>query len=108
MVFSEALADQLAEKFGHTQPADATGVALDDASAPTLARIAALVERVSGVTADSIDEDTPVDSAGLGSLERIEVAVRLEEAFGVRLDDRQVADLETFGQWAQYVDSLLP
>lgn len=102
MQLSHSLSDQLAAKLTQTEDTPA-----DLADAPTLARLAALVEKISGFDAQEVTAAHTADDLGLGSLDRIELAVRAEDTFGVRIDDRVVADLATIGQLSEYVDSLI-
>lgn len=100
MQLSNSLSDQLAARLSQTEE---TAPDLTDAS--TLARIAALIEKISGTDAQTVEAThTPAD-LGLGSLDRIELMVRVEDTFGVRIDDRVAADLATIGQLSEYVDA---
>ena len=67
----------------------------------TFARIAELVEDVSGV---DIEPETKLDESGIASLSRIELAVRIEEAFGVPIDEHVYAQCTTAQDLADYVE----
>ena len=67
----------------------------------TFARIAELVEDVAGV---DIEPETRLDGSGVSSLSRIELAVRIEEAFGVPIDEHVYAQCTTAQDLADYVE----
>ena len=67
----------------------------------TFARIAELVEDVSGV---DIEPGMRLDGSGISSLSRIELAVRIEEAFGVPIDEHVYAQCTTAQDLADYVE----
>ena len=67
----------------------------------TFARLAELVEEVSGV---DIAPGTRLDESGVSSLDRIELAVRIEEAFGVPIDEHAYAQCTTAQDLADYVE----
>ena len=67
----------------------------------TFARIAELVEDVSGV---ELEPETTIDGSGISSLSRIELAVRIEEAFGVPIDEHVYAQCTTAQDLADYVE----
>ena len=67
----------------------------------TFTRIAELVEDVSGV---EIEPGTRLDGSGVSSLSRIELAVRIEEAFGVPIDEHVYAQCATAQDLADYVE----
>lgn len=67
----------------------------------TFARLAELVEEVSGV---DIAPGTRLDESGVSSLDRIELAVRIEDAFGVSIDEHVYASHPTAQDLANYVE----
>lgn len=67
----------------------------------TFARLAELVEEVSGV---DIAPETELAGSGISSLDRIELAVRIEEAFAVPIDEHVYAQCTTAGDLANYVE----
>lgn len=67
----------------------------------TFARLAELVEDVSGV---ELEPETTIDGSGISSLSRIELAVRIEEAFGVPIDEHVYAQCATAQDLADYVE----
>ena len=67
----------------------------------TFARIAELVEDISGV---ELEPETTIDGSGISSLSRIELAVRIEEEFAVRIDEHVYATHDTAGELAHYIE----
>jgi len=67
----------------------------------TFARLAELVEDVSGV---DIEPETTIDGSGISSLSRIELAVRIEEEFAVPIDEHVYAQCTTAQDLADYVE----
>lgn len=64
------------------------------------ATLESLVAEVCGV---EVTPSTRLDDAGVASLDRIELAVRIEEQFGVRIDERVYDEHPTVGELADYV-----
>lgn len=62
------------------------------------ARLAELVSRITGDK--DVDASKTLAELGVGSLDRIELAVRAEEEFGVRIDDSVYADSLTLSELA--------
>ena len=67
----------------------------------TFARIAELVEDVSGV---ELEPETTIDGSGISSLSRIELAVRIEDEFAVPIDEHVYAQCTTAQDLADYVE----
>ena len=67
----------------------------------TFARIAELVEDVSGV---ELEPETTIDGSGISSLSRIELAVRIEQEFAVPIDEHVYAQCTTAQDLADYVE----
>lgn len=67
---------------------------------PELARI---IEEASGLDAEALTPEAKLSELGVTSLAMIEVAVRVEDAFGVRIDDDVVYNLKTVGDLSEYV-----
>ena len=67
----------------------------------TFARLAELVEDVSGV---DIEPETTIDGSGISSLSRIELAVRIEDEFAVPIDEHVYAQCTTAQDLADYVE----
>lgn len=103
MNLGDSLQEQLAAKLGDV--ADGKAAGRPDVPTTTLGRIALLIEKVAGFEAQEVEAGNTAEDMGLGSLERIELAVRIEDELGVRLDDRVVAGLTTVGELSEYVDA---
>ena len=91
-----------------SQRLDLGGLLADDSDAQeqaeargTFARIAELVEDVSGV---ELEPETRIDGSGISSLSRIELAVRIEEEFAVPIDEHVYAQCTTAQDLAYYVE----
>ncbi|MDO5669158.1 MAG: acyl carrier protein [Corynebacterium sp.] len=68
--------------------------------APELAQI---IEEASGIEAETLTPDARLTDLGVSSLAMIEIAVRIEDTFGVRLDDETVFRISTVGELAEHV-----
>ena len=91
-----------------SQRLDLRGLLADDSDAQeqaeargTFARLAELVEDVSGV---ELEPETTIDGSGISSLSRIELAVRIEEEFAVPIDEHVYAQCTTAQDLADYVE----
>lgn len=90
---SEADTDSGAEK----PPSDSR------AGGDTLAQLAGLLAKVGAVEEPSeVHENDTLDKLGVDSLTRIELAVRAEEEFGVRVDTTTLDPASTAGEMAQF------
>ncbi|MGV0369180.1 acyl carrier protein [Corynebacterium aurimucosum] len=62
-----------------------------------------LITKVTGVE-EGLEREAKLEDLGVESLERIELAVRLEEACGVRLNEETMLSVTTVGELAEYVE----
>ncbi|KQQ85848.1 acyl carrier protein [Aureimonas sp. Leaf324] len=77
----------------------------DATTTPILDRVAALVADRHGVDRAKISADTDLfDDVGADSLDRVELAMDLEEAFEVEIPDELVETSRTVGQFARAVE----
>lgn len=91
-----SLADQLAAKLQQEEQVDSPTT--------TLGRIGEIVEKATGVESEQVTGGKSPSDLGVDSLSMIEITVRCEEAFGVRLDDATVLGFSTVGEFADYLD----
>lgn len=113
------LAEQLAAKFQVSAPDDdasadmpdgakpGAAAGTDDARAaadPVLTRLAGVIEQATGVSPAHITRTTRLrEDHDVDSLSLIELTVRAEQEFGVRLERNTVADFDTVGDAADYL-----
>ena len=71
--------------------------------ADTFSRLAALIERVTGEE-DSVSPSTALTDTVISSLDRIELAIRIEDEFGARITERIYDECETVGELADYLE----
>ncbi|WP_288725187.1 acyl carrier protein [uncultured Corynebacterium sp.] len=75
--------------------------ALVEAEEPTDRSLEArLIDLVSRITGDEVDPAKTLAELGISSLDRIELAVRAEEEFGVLVDDSLYTDSLTVNELA--------
>lgn len=73
------------------------------AEGSTLAQLASLFAKVDAVEdAEEVNAEDTFDSLGVDSLTRIELAVRAEEHFGVRVDADTLDPASTVGEMAAF------
>lgn len=70
----------------------------------TYGELCQLIESVTGVDADDIERDKPLADVDLRSLTMIELTVKAEEKFKVRLDEETVLGFSTVGDFVNYVE----
>lgn len=93
------LSAQLQARFG-SAPAE------EQDSAPggdAYSELTRLITKVTGVE-EGLEREAKLEDLGVESLERIELAVRLEEASGVRLNEETMLSVTTVGELADYVE----
>ncbi|MBP3481239.1 MAG: acyl carrier protein [Clostridia bacterium] len=56
-----------------------------------------------GVDEDSITAQTTIDDLGADSLDLVEAVMNIEEAFGVNIDDDEIENLKTVGDFLDYI-----
>jgi acyl carrier protein len=71
-------------------------------TSPELARI---IEEASGLEAEALTPEAKLSELGISSLAMIEIAVRVEDALGVRIDDSAVYNFKTVGDLSDYVNA---
>lgn len=67
------------------------------------ARLIALIAKVTGGEAGALTPEQTLDDAAVSSLDRIELAVRVEEEFGARAEDGPFPDNPTIAELAEWL-----
>lgn len=62
-----------------------------------------LAQLIADVTGAEVDSSTLLSDASISSLDRIQLAIRIEEEFGVRVDESVYEQYPTVGELAEYV-----
>ncbi len=74
-----------------------------EADQSVMARLVRLIADVAGVDAESVGAGQTLAEAGVSSLDRIELAIRAEEHFGVRAEEGMYRDSATVGEIAEWL-----
>lgn len=69
-------------------------------------KVVQIIARVFKMSADSINELSSLDSLGADSLNRVELVMDFEEAFGIEINDEEAEKFSTVGQIVEYIDTL--
>ncbi len=104
---SSSLGDQLSALLG----AQSTDIATSATSADSDSElpegihgeVAAIVKKMAAHPVESLELDTPLTSYGFDPLAVVELAVRCEEATGVRIEDDDIAHFATLGDVVDYI-----
>ncbi len=78
---------------------------LSDSRAEHLPQLAQIIEEASGIESGSIVPEAKISELGIDSLSLIEIAVRTEDAFGVRLEDETVLGFTTIGEMMDLIST---
>lgn len=54
---------------------------------------------------NSITETTTIEDLGVDSLDLVETIMNIEEEFGIEVDDNDVENLKTIGDFIKYINS---
>lgn len=68
--------------------------------------IAAIIAEQLGKPVQELKETDTLDSLGADSLDRVEIVMKLEDHFGVEINDEEAEKLETVQQAVDYVAAL--
>lgn len=72
-----------------------------------IAGIAEIVEEVTGIEPSEVTiEKSFIDDLDIDSLSLVEIAVQLEDKYGVKIPDEELAGLRTVGDAVSYVQRL--
>lgn len=92
---------ELSQRLNITLP---QGTGLDDDTPDTNAdELEQLIADVAGVDAEAISPESTPSSLGIDSLTLIEIVVRAEEAFGVRIEEEDAREFRTVGDFSAYL-----
>ena len=73
-------------------------------NAEILSGLAEIVEEVAGIDTAEVSADKSfVDDLDIDSLSMVEIAVQVEDRFGVKVPDDELANLKTVGDAVDYV-----
>lgn len=70
----------------------------------TFARLVPLLDDASGADTDDITRDARLHDLAIDSLSMIELVVKIEDEFKVRLDEKIVQDWDTVSDVIAYID----
>ena len=69
--------------------------------------IRALIAEQLNINPDRIKLDSTLESLGADSLDQVEIIIKLQEQFGVEIDDNAAEKIQTFGDAIDYIVSLV-
>ncbi len=73
----------------------------------TKEKIIAIITSTLNVDKDAVTDQATFESLGADSLDMLEVIMKLEETFGVEIDDDQAESIQTVGQAIESIQKLL-
>lgn len=68
-----------------------------------LDKIREILSEQLSVDAESINTDTTIEDLGADSLDLVEAVMNIEEEFGIRIDDSDIENLKTVGDFLNYI-----
>lgn len=72
----------------------------------TNSKVIVIVAEILNVDATTIKPDTSFESLGADSLDMLQIIMKLEETFGVEIDDEQAAEIKTVGEAATSIQQI--
>ncbi|MFA6065922.1 MAG: acyl carrier protein [Candidatus Babeliaceae bacterium] len=72
----------------------------------TYAKIVSIIADQLSIDKNSIIEDSSLESLGADSLDRVEIVMNVEEAFGIQIRDEDADTIQTVRQAVDYVQHL--
>jgi acyl carrier protein len=69
-------------------------------------KVVQIIARVFKMNTEGINELSSLDSLGADSLNRVELVMDFEEAFGIEINDEEAEKFSTVGQIVDYIQSL--
>ena len=73
----------------------------------TKEKIISIITSTLNVDKDAVNDQATFESLGADSLDMLEVIMKLEETFGVEIDDDQAESIQTVGQAIESIQKLL-
>jgi len=73
----------------------------------TFERLTSILQRDYGIDCEAIGADATLTTLGLDSLGVLELMFKIEDTFGLKIDDDPPTDLRTIGNVVEYIDGLL-
>jgi acyl carrier protein len=72
----------------------------------TYARVGAIIADQLNIQPNSITSQSSLEDLGADSLDRAEITIKLEEEFGIEINDKVAEKLTNIGQVVEYVHNL--
>jgi len=72
----------------------------------TAARVQTIIATAFGVPASDVLPNVKLTELGADSLDYIELAMEIEDEFGIEIGDDAIAEAATVGQWIEIVERL--
>lgn len=88
---------------GKLVDAPSTDTSTESEGADAFSRLAALIERITGEE-DSVHRESRLSDVDVSSLDRVELAIRIEDEFGARVTEQIYDEYETVGQLAEFLE----
>ncbi|KAB3520881.1 acyl carrier protein [Corynebacterium sp. zg254] len=77
-------------------------------SQDTYAGVVRIVDQATGIEAQELTRDARIhEDLNIDSLSIVDIAVRVEDAFGVRVEESDIHDAETLGDLVDLIDELI-
>lgn len=72
----------------------------------TYTKVASIVAEILSIDKTTITPETTFEKLGADSLDKLEIIMKLEEAFGIEINDEQAAKLTTLAEAVQKINTL--
>lgn len=70
-------------------------------------KVISIITSTLNVDKESVTDQATLESLGADSLDMLEIIMKLEESFGVEIDDEQAEHIQTVGQAIESIEQLL-
>lgn len=71
----------------------------------TYQKVASIIAEVLHVEPSKVTRETTLDELGADSLDKLEIVMKLEEAFAMEIDDEEAAQINSIGQAVQKINA---